>query len=444
MFIYRNKPILKVGLVGLGKSNLGVIEFLLNRKIEFDLTLRSDKEIPLEIEADRIFIGADAYRDIDEDILFLSPSVRRDHPRIADGIKRGVCISSDTELFFSLAKERIFAITGSDGKSTTTHLIADMLTASGTKAVPAGNYGKSLLSVMGRYDAVSAELSSFQLMYCLPSSYRAIITNITPNHLNWHKSLDEYIGAKLNVIKHTDGYVADFDSELLSPILHTEMPFALISLAFGYRELKALVRAENYLTFANDTVYLNGEPYFSTDGALRREPYNLRNFMIAAGATLGIATKENIESSIANFSGLPHRAEIVTTHGGVTYINSSIDSSPERTLKTLRALKGRVAVIICGKGKNLSLTALAEELPTLTVGAVLMGDIGEELAALLNSEYTTIKEKSMERAVAAATELLKGSGTVILSPAATSFDKYENFEERGRDFSAAVLGSIKN
>ena len=101
---------LKAGLFGLGKSNLGVIEFLLNRKIEFDLTLRSDKEIPLEIEADRIFLGPDAYRDIDEDILFLSPSVRRDHPRITDGIKRGVCISSDTELFFSLAKERIFAI----------------------------------------------------------------------------------------------------------------------------------------------------------------------------------------------------------------------------------------------------------------------------------------------------------------------------------------------
>ena len=441
LFRKSKEKTLKIGLFGLGKSNLGVLGYLKEKNLNFELTLRSDKNISTDIFCHRSFIGSGALSDIDEDIIFLSPSVRRDRAELKIAEKRGTLLFSDAELFFSLAKNRVFAVTGSDGKSTTTYLISELLRASGIDAVPAGNYGVSLSSLIGKACDVVAELSSFQLSYMKPKSYAAVITNITPNHLNWHKSLEEYVSAKENIIPNTERLALDYDSKLIAGAAKRAELFAVTSLELSYGELSRAVRAENYLTVKDSAVYLNGKPYFSIDGAQRRENYNIRNYLLAAAATLGLTAPETTKKVLNSFGGLAHRAQLIAKRGGISYINSSIDSSPERTLKTLRAIDGNVAVILCGRGKGLSADMLANELPTLTVGAVLMGDVGDEIEKLIkgkNDNYSYARANSMRDAVRLAASFLAGRGTVILSPAGTSFDKYKNFEERGRDFESAV------
>ena len=396
---------------------------------------------------DRCFIGKESLKSINEDVLFLSPSVRRDRPELMAAAERGTLISPDAELFFSIAKNDVFAVTGSDGKSTTTYLISKMLNASGIHATAAGNYGKSLASLAYTDTAVVAELSSFQLQYMAPRSRCAVITNITPNHLNWHTSLSEYVSSKLNLLKHARRVTVDYDSEILRSAIAHEDIFAAVSLSLDYSELKSKMNAENYLTARGGTVYLNGEPYFGLKNAKRRESYNTKNFMLAAAATLGITSPANITDTVNSFTGLPHRAETVASKNGISYIDSSIDSSPERTLKTLAALRGNVVPIICGAGKGLSLDTLADKLPQLTCGAVLMGEIGCELAALLSkkkTDYVFLRADNMKDAILLAESFLGEGGTVILSPAGTSYDMYANFEERGRDFKNTVLLLLNN
>lgn len=435
----------RIGLFGLGKSNLGVLELLRSSIPCFELTLRSDKSITSDINADRIYTGKSAYREINEDVLFLSPSVRRDRPELTAAQKRGTVLTSDAELFFSLFGGRVYAVTGSDGKSTTTYLISEMLKASGISAVPAGNFGRSLSSLAKSDETVVAELSSFQLQYLTPRSHSAVITNVTPNHLNWHTSIAEYTNAKLNILKNAERVTVDYDSELLREALPKERLFAAVSSERDYGELKKAVDAENYLTVRESTVYLNGSPYFSTLDAIRRESYNVKNYMLAAAATLGAVAPQAVTAVLRDFRGLAHRAEQVASSQGFTYINSSIDSTPERTLKTLRALSGKTAVIICGMSKGLALDRLANELPSLTSGAVLMGDIGRGIYAILTDkarDYSFGYAENMRDAIALAESYLPSGGNVVLSPAGTSFDKYENFEMRGEDFRRSVLSHI--
>ena len=435
----------RIGLFGLGKSNLGVLELLRSSIPCFELTLRSDKPITSDINADRIYTGKSAYAEINEDVLFLSPSVRRDRHELTAAQKRGTVLASDAELFFSLFGGRVYAVTGSDGKSTTTYLISELLKASGISAVPAGNFGRSLSSLVKSDATVVAELSSFQLQYLTPRSHSAVITNVTPNHLNWHTSITEYTNAKLNILKNAKRVTVDYDSELLREALPKERLFAAVSSERDYGELKKAVDAENYLTVRESTVYLNGSPYFSTRDAIRRESYNVKNYMLAAAATLGAVAPQAVTAILRDFRGLAHRAEQVASSQGFTYINSSIDSTPERTLKTLRALSGKTAVIICGMSKGLALDGLANELPSLTSGAVLMGDIGRGLYAILTDkarDYSFGYAENMRDAIALAESYLPSGGNVVLSPAGTSFDKYENFEMRGEDFRRSVLSHI--
>ncbi len=426
-----------IGFIGFGRSNIGVLEYL-DTLGDFSYTLRSDKETAFDKRIGRCFFGADALFSLDEDVLFISPAVRRDRAELVRARERGVILSSDAELFFEKESADVFATTGSSGKSTTTKLISLMLTASGINAPPAGNFGKSLCSLIGKYPAVAAELSSFQLMYMKPRTKRAVITNVTPNHLDWHKSIDEYVGAKLNIAQNTDALIFDYDSELLSKSINRSV-FCLVSSRHSFSELRSFRDAENYMTFKDGIIYLNGSPYIDTALAIRREGYNIKNFMLASAAVLGVCDSDSCKRVISTFRGLPHRAETVLEKNGVRFINSSIDTSPERTVETLLSQSGRTAVILCGKNKGLSLQSLADALPTLTVGAVLMGEIGDELSMLLaEKDYRTAFAKSFDEAIAYALDILGGEGNVILSPAGTSFDRFDNFEKRGESFCEAA------
>lgn len=437
---------MNIGIFGIGKSNLGVLKYIRSRYSDVKLTLRSD--VPLSdsvissLSPERVFIGERAILSISEDVLFLSPTVRRDRPEIAAAEARGVKLSSDAELFFENYSGKRFCVTGSDGKSTCTYLVASMLSYSGCNSTPAGNYGKSLAELLLADTVPIAELSSFQLMYTAPTSDSALITNITPNHLNWHSDIDEYMMAKRNLALNAKRITTDADSPLSLMALSQLPLFCVVSSVYSYHELICRVKSENYITKKGTVIYLNGEPYFNLDRVQRKEDYNVKNYMLASGMLLDFCPPDSIRQAINAFNGLPHRAELVADSDGIRYLNSSIDSTPDRTLQTLSSLSGSTAVIICGLGKKLSLDMLAEKLPLLTCGAVLMGELGREVGDILsksNVQYAFTYAESMDEAIKKAQKLVTGGGNIILSPAGTSFDKYKNFEERGEDFKNRVL-----
>ena len=254
----------RVGFFGFGRSSLGILDYLSAKIPIMEVTVRSDGKPDKPIPKDaRILIGEDADKDIDEDVLFISPSVRRDRRAIADASRRGVLLSSDAELFFEQCADPVLAITGSDGKSSCTYLAAAMLREDGTNAVAAGNFGRSLCTTLDSSDTVVAELSSFQLNFFTPKVSRALITNLSPNHLNWHKDFDEYAEAKLALIRHSDAAVLDCDSPLLRERIKDYGPFFAVSSSLSYRELSSRVRAEGYMTLDSRFILLNGEKYIN-------------------------------------------------------------------------------------------------------------------------------------------------------------------------------------
>ncbi len=436
----------KIGIVGVGKSNLGALGYIKTKVGRVELTLRSDKDIAqedaLKLRSERSFCGKDALADIEEDILLLSPSVRRDRPELRAARERGVLLLSDAELFFSECKSEVYGVTGSSGKSTCTYLIADALSRDGMRAIPCGNFGKSLCETIGHTDVAVAELSSFQLMDISPRTSSALITNISHNHLDWHKTFDEYVSSKMNLMRKAERITADADCDELLRAVSNFPIFSIVSEKLAYGELKALVHAENYVTRVGDIIYLNEKPIFNTGTAYRRESYNVKNYMLTLGALVNSCNLSALSDTFRTFPGLSHRGETIRELDGIKYVDSSIDSTPKRTLCTLSELSGRTVAIICGRGKGLPLDELAARLPHLCCGAVLMGETGLDLYRIFEASKTDfpyVKVSSMEDAVQSARELLCGGGTVILSPAGTGFDMYKNFEERGDAFKSVVL-----
>lgn len=439
---------LSVGVLGLGKSNEGVIRYIRTKNPNLRLTVRSDNYIDTShLNPDAVFSGEDAYKYITEDALFLSPSAKRNRHELLAAEKNGVIISSDAEMFFELSDTLPICVTGSDGKSTTVKLISDVLNASEIKSTPCGNFGKSLSSLLDTDVFPVAELSSFQLSSLSPRSSRAVITNITPNHLDWHTTFEDYVSAKMNILENAEKIIFDADCETVRKRLKNKNVFAKTSLTDSYKNLKAIGGAENYVTYKNGIIYINGSTFVDVTNAKKREPYTIRNFLLTVATTFDISTRETIEKALLEFSGLPHRAELFFDYGGIKFLDSSIDSSPERTIKTLSALKGSVIAIIGGKGKNLPLNALADMLPVLTDGAVLLGEVGEKLSKLLESKSPNFKfdtAMGMRDAVLKAIKHATSPSIVVLSPAATSFDLYKNFEERGNDFKNIISSLYDN
>ncbi len=460
----------RIGFFGFGKSNEAVYNYLKDCGYTFDPVFRFSGGFPTELNVpcdSTVFSGVCAEALIDENVLFLSPSVRRDSPALTEAIGRGVTLSSDTELFFEKLTGDAIGVTGSDGKSTTTYLIASTLKHD-FGAMPVGNFGVGAVSVLGKCAMPVVELSSFQLSYCKPRLRRAVITNISENHLNWHRDLDEYIDAKMNILAMAKEIIYDFDSPIVREKLKGGSVFCVVSLDFEYSQLLSLGVAENIVTFKNDTIYLNDTPFIHLGFAKRKEEYNIRNYMLTVGACIGLCDKNRVREAILSFGGLPHRGEIVgeigcgkageaegvfekscgesncLKSGSIKIINSSIDTTPTRTLATLKSLRGgEVALILDGRSKGGDYSELISRLDKLTCGVILCGEVGEEIYKILSSRYEfkdySYKEcANIKSAITEAARLLPKGGYILYSPSGTSFDRFKNFEERGEAFRLAA------
>lgn len=447
----------RCAVLGLGVSNLPLIDFLLDRGAR--VSARDQKPVDdtdVRIAAWRArgveFVCGDGYLDgIDTDFVFRSPGIRPDVAQIADAIKRGAVLLSEMELFFELCPAKILAVTGSDGKTTTTTLTYKLLEAEaekegkGRRVFVGGNIGAPLLPrlrEMREEDYAVVELSSFQLMTMQKSAWGAAITNISPNHLNWHTDMDEYTRAKYNI----------YSGDTRRIVLNADNPLSSAAAKMGYAEkiVFSLNRRQN--DFCGDVKIYEDDGYICVNGkkvlkiADIRLPgrFNIANYMCAIGMTLDLVSQETITALAKSFGGVEHRNEFVREVSGVEFYNSSIDSSPSRTMAALSAYPKKPIIICGGRDKHVPFDELAELILQKAKALVLTGEAKEQiLAAVKNAKHydsafpITVRDNFAD-AVEAARGLASSGDIVLLSPACTSFDAFKNFEERGRAFKSIV------
>lgn len=457
-------------VLGFGKSNRPLVPFLLEHGARVRIhdgneKLMEEDAIPELISHGVEFVVGENYlSEFDGDFIFRSPGIRPDLPQISDAVRRGAILTSEMELFFELTDAKIFGITGSDGKTTTTTLTHMFLDAECKKrgygrAYVGGNIGTPLLPLVGQMtsdDFAVVELSSFQLMTMRKSPDRAIITNISPNHLDWHKGgYDEYISAKLNICRHrpVSALVTNADNEVTSEIAkNSDLPITYFS--SGKSSYDAIVppykRGCRAIYEKNGAIIIEGE-YGGKEEIIKTSDiklpgrHNIENYMAAIAITDGYVSRELILPIAQNFGGVEHRLEFVRELDGVKYYNGSIDSSPSRTHAALSALNCRPVIICGGKDKGIPFDGLARDLCTLVKAVVLTGatalTIKHEIEVCPNYNPENLRVElvpDFAGAVAKARSIAEQGDVVLLSPACTSFDAFKNFEERGNYFKKIV------
>lgn len=455
-------------VIGFGRSNRPLVELLISCgagvTVHDKNTGIADEEIfnKLTSSGVKFVLGEDYLSRLGGDYIFRSPGIRHDLPEISGAVKRGAVLTSEMELFFEVCPCRIIGITGSDGKTTTTTLTHLFLetefnrTGKG-RAYVGGNIGQPLLplvSGMTENDVAIVELSSFQLQTMKTSPKIATITNITPNHLNWHVDMDEYITAKCNICRHgkMERLVVNAENDVTREIAkNSDQPLIYFSSKKSDHASIVPFFKENCLAVYED----NGE-IFIDDGNKREKiievsdiiipgRHNVENYMTAIALTHGLVSKDTVRKIAQSFKGVEHRLEFVRERDGVRFYNSSIDSSPSRTAAAVSALP-KAPVIICGGAeKGVPFDSLAEMLCTSVKGVVLTGDSAPKIMAEIEkcpkydvSRLRVEHKDGFEDAVLCAASMAEPGDIVLLSPACTSFDRFKNFEERGKYFKDIV------
>lgn len=458
---YKNKS---CHILGFGRSTKPLCDILLS--VGARVTVR-DKNIKLKDDADALrykeigveFILGDSYLDaICGDFVFRSPAFRPDKPEMISACNMGAALSSEIEFFMENSDADIFGITGSDGKTTTTtltHLLLEKQFPVNGKghAYVGGNIGNSLLPMLSKMtgsDAAVLELSSFQLMTLKKSPKRAAITNISPNHLDWHTDMQEYIDAKCRIFEAggCETVVLNADNSYTQEIAcKVECPVIYFSgTKSNYDEIVhpekkgslAIFESEGYIV-ACDGEKTEKMLDISKIKVIGR--HNVENYMTAIGLTYGYVTTDVIAEVAESFYGVKHRIQFVRELDGVKYYNSSIDSSPTRTAAAINAMGGSIVAICGGYDKNIPFDTLADVLTTKVKAVVLTGQTAEKIYKAIVDCPTYDKEKLdiyMESdftcAVEKARNIAVSGDNVMLTPACASFGVFKNFEERGERF----------
>ncbi len=440
----------RVAVLGIGISNRPLIELL--RKAGVDVTACDKRERSafdglieeLERQGTACRLGADYLDHLEGmDVIFRTPGMRPDLPQLEQAKARGAEITSEMEAFFSVCPCRIIAVTGSDGKTTTTTIIAGLLEASGYRTFVGGNIGRPLLSQAGEMrpdDMVVLELSSFQLMTMDQSPDVAVVTNLAPNHLDVHKDMQEYIDAKRNIFLHqaSEGkLVLNADNEITA---------SFVSEARGAVTLFSRQKSLGKGVWLRDGVIVSdNHPVLPVKDILIPGVHNVENYMAAIAAVDGLVSDETIRSFAKTFGGVAHRIELVRELNGVRYYNDSIASSPSRTIAGLRSFDQKVILIAGGYDKHIPYDALGPEITRAVKTLILTGATSLKIkeAVIKAPDYKTggptiLERDNLREAVNTAYDMAQPGDVVILSPASASFDQFKNFEERGNTFKGYV------
>lgn len=443
----------QVAVIGMGVSNAPWIKMLLRAGVSVTVRDRAPRERlaeqagELESLGARLVLGEGYLQDLHEDLIFRTPGLSPNTPELRAAAERGATLSSEMEVFFQTCPSHLIGVTGSDGKTTTTTLIALFLKEAGETAYVGGNIGKPLLpdvADMAPEDYAVLELSSFQLMTMEQSPHTAVVTNLSPNHLDYHHTMEEYTRAKKNIYLHQgpeDRLVLNYDcpgtramgGEALCPVTW-----------FSRRE-----RLE-------EGVYLRDGAIWLTNCQGSREvlpleliqvpgDHNIENYMAAIAAVDGIVPDKCVRAVAQRFTGVEHRIEFVRELDGVRYYNDSIGTSPTRTTACLESFPQKVILIAGGYDKGVPFTQLGLELVDRVKLLLLTGDTAPAIRAAAEAapgfegSGLVIREtEDLAAAVRAARQAARPGDVVVLSPACAAFDRYKNFMERGQVFKSLV------
>lgn len=445
----------KVAIIGLGVSNIPLIEYL--KEIEAEITVFDKREYEkldmiakekIEKYQIRTILGPDNLKELKGfDYIFRSPSCRPDFPEIQEEVKRGAILTSEIEQVMELSPSTIIGITGSDGKTTTTSLIYEILKQKGFNTYLGGNIGIPLftrIKDMKPEDVVVLELSSFQLMNMKVSPHIAVITNITPNHLDIHKSYQEYIDAKKRIFSFQnakDILVLNYDNDNTRKMKEEAKSRVIF---FSGKE-----KLEDGYIVDNDTIkYCNQglrRHLLKTKDIYIRGKHNYENIAAAIAATSSLVDFDTQIKAISKFKGVEHRLEFVREIGEVKWYNDSIGTSPTRTIAGLYAFDENIVLIAGGYDKNLDYEPLAKPIIEKVSDLILVGATSEKIQNAVKRELKNQENeidiyrcKTLEEAVRTAREIAKPKDIVLFSPASASFDMFKNFEERGKKYKEIV------
>ena len=449
----------KISFIGTGVTNNGIIEMMLRKGIDVTVCDRKTRDEMgeladrLEAMGAKLSLGKD-YMDavFSSDIVFRAPGVYYLNEQLTKARAMGITVTSEMEVFFDLCPCKIYAITGTEGKTTTTTIISEVLSASGRNVHKGGNIGRALLPIIEEIkpdDIAVVELSSFQLISMRRSPDVALITNVYPDHLNVHSSMEEYIGAKKNLILHQNAFgkaVLNADNTVVNALSSDVRGRLLKFSRLNKVECGAFLDEDGWLCYADNC---KTERIVHKDSIKLPGYHNVENYLAAIAVLYGDVPNEKIAQVAEKFGGVEHRIEFVRELDGVKYYNDSIATSPVSVIAGLKAFARKVIVIAGGSDKNLDYNDLAEPINTSVKVLVLTGDTSDKIEAAVRAyekydenSCRIIRADSMEEAVKAAREAAVSGDVVTLSPASASFDRYKNFEERGRHFKSIVNGLV--
>lgn len=452
----------KVAVIGLGVSNLPLLDYL--HAIKADVTVFDNKELD-KIDKDvmnkvvdygmKFSVGKNYLSNlVGFDFIFRSPSCLPTTKELIAEQERGAIVTTEIEMVIELCPGLVIGVTGSDGKTTTTSLIYEIIKEKGYKCFLGGNIGIPLFSKLDEMDEntiVILEMSSFQLMNMKISPKISVITNITPNHLDIHSSMEEYIEAKKEIFKHQDEngiLILNYDNEITSE-LAKEAKGKVI-----FFSSKSKIN-EGYLVDDNKIKRCEGEfrkHIIDTKDMILRGVHNFENAAAALAATEELVDEETAKKSIVSFKGVEHRLELVKeTENRVKWYNDSVSSSPTRTIAGLNAFPLRNIILIAGGyDKNLDYTPIAKPILDNCKELILMGATADKIEAAVTEEMKKNNKtvgihrcSSLEEVVRKADEISKPGDIVLFSPASASFDMFKNFADRGIQFKEKVIELIK-
>ncbi len=443
----------KIAMCGIGISNTPLIEsFLAKGARVLACDRRTREQIgslcdELEKKGAELCLGENYLDNLEVDIIFRTPGMSFNLPELKEARKRGIAVTSEMEVFFDLCPAKIFAVTGSDGKTTTTTLIAKMLESEGYTVHVGGNIGNPLLPRIEQInsdDYVVVELSSFQLISMRKSPDVAVVTNVAPNHLDIHKDMDEYVQAKKNVLLHQGAFsrtVLNYDNDITysfrDDVRGQSLSFSM------HHPIKngAWLDHNGYLNMSYRGI---SAPIMHRDDITILGDHNVENYLAAISAVWGYVGADTIRRVAKEFGGVEHRIEFVREKDGVKYYNDSIASSPTRTIAGLKAFDQKVILIAGGYDKQIPFEPMAPYVIDKVKLLLLSGPTAKKIedAVIGHEDYNGCPEiihvENIAKAVEVAHDRAVNGDIVTLSPACASFDAFPNFASRGNYFKELV------
>ena len=445
----------KVAVIGLGVSNLPLLDYLYEKKAQVTVfDERTVDEIPQNIITKintyefKYSFGKNCLEKLKGfNIIFRSPSCLPTRKELQEEADRGAIVTTEVEMLMEMCPCKIIGVTGSDGKTTTTSMINAILKKAGYNTFLGGNIGTPLFTELPEIkpdDIVVLELSSFQLMNMQVSPDIAVITNITPNHLNIHKDYQEYIDAKKNIFKNQDEngiLILNYDNDITRSCAK-EAKGKVIFFSSKEKLDNGFIVDEEIIKECEDKVRKH---ILNTNEVILRGNHNFQNIATALAATKTLVDTDIAVQAIKEFKPVEHRIEFIREIDGVKWYNDSASSSPTRTLSGINAFKENIVLIAGGYDKNLDYEPLAKPVLDKVSTLILIGQTAEKIFDAVKNEADKQNKKidiymcdSLEQTIDIAKKTSKKGDVVLFSPASASFDMFKNFADRGEKFKNLV------